>query len=393
MAACVSFERTPPPARPWWCQRTLAAGVALEGLASPTRPRCGLAPLFGGGRVGQPPATWTVAANVLWQPGALHQKRQMQRPGAAQPSEASAIIGHVLSTAESIQSILIEREQELQELLPELLLQPVVALDTESCSGYRYWDRVCLLQLSVPGRDYVVDALALDPRPLGALFAAPHVQKVLHAADQDIAALRRDYGFAFANVFDTMVAARLLGHRRCGLAALLECTFAIKLEKRFQRSDWSKRPLPQEWLRYAAADSHYLLPLRAALLARLERCGRLRQAERLFARACAAQPHPHRFDPEGYRRLPGAAQLDPGQLAVLRELYAWREGLARELDLAPYRVARTEFLLRLARLQPLTPQAIRLLLPRRDGLLRAHAPALAAAVQRGLEVGASRRSS
>ncbi|HUM63014.1 MAG TPA: ribonuclease D, partial [Anaerolineaceae bacterium] len=141
--------------------------------------------------------------------------------------------------------------------------EPLLAIDTESNSLYAYRERVCLVQVSTPQTDYLVDPLALtDLSALGSLFADSRRQKIFHAAEYDILCLKRDYNFTFNNIFDTMIAARILSYPQVGLGNLLSAWFGIELEKKYQRADWGKRPLPQAMLDYARMDTHYLFDLR-----------------------------------------------------------------------------------------------------------------------------------
>src|SRR3954467_3450148 len=140
---------------------------------------------------------------------------------------------------------------------------PAIAVDTESNSMHAYRERVCLIQFSTPDADYILDPLPLtDLGVLAPLFANSAQQKIFHAAEYDIVCLRRDYGFEFTNLFDTMSAARTLGWPQVGLAAILETRFGVKMDKKFQRADWKRRPLTREQLDYARLDTHYLLALR-----------------------------------------------------------------------------------------------------------------------------------
>ncbi len=148
----------------------------------------------------------------------------------------------------------------------ELARQAVIAVDTESNSLHAYRERVCLIQFSTVERDIVLDPLALDDlSPLAGIFANPDIEKVFHAAEYDLICLRRDYGFSFSRIFDTMHAGRILGSRLAGLDRLLEDKFGVKISKHFQKADWGVRPLSRELLLYAAVDTHYLIPLRDLL--------------------------------------------------------------------------------------------------------------------------------
>jgi ribonuclease D len=225
----------------------------------------------------------------------------------------------------------------LEALLAELRAEASIALDTESNSFHAYKERVCLIQLSVPGRDWIVDPLATDVAPLGALLCDGR-ETVLHGADYDVRCLKRDFGWALPNLFDTMVAARRLGVVGLGLSALVESRFGVRLSKAHQRSDWGRRPLTEEQLAYAALDTHFLLRLRESLQADLEAKGLAEEARGEFKRIASARPHERVFDPEGWRRLKGARALDPEGRRVLRALWIARERRAEALGRPPFKV-------------------------------------------------------
>jgi len=245
----------------------------------------------------------------------------------------------------------------LERLIAVLRGQPVTALDTESNSFHVYRERVCLLQISTPGEDWVVDPLAVDVRPLGEILCDGR-EMVLHGADYDVRCLRREYGWRLPRLFDTMAAARRLGHSGLGLSALVEAHFGVKLSKSSQRSDWGQRPLTPQQLAYAALDTHYLLPLHAHLSAELGARGALEPARREFAHIAAAEPRERVFDPEGYRRIRGSRELDTAGARVLRALYLAREDRARTLDRPPFKVLGDHTLLELAQLRPRTTEAL-----------------------------------
>ena len=232
-----------------------------------------------------------------------------------------------------------------------------LALDTEGASFHRFVDRIYLLQLSTDTHEAIIDPLPIGmPARLGALLEDPQIEVILHDADYDLRLLHQDYGWRVTNLFDTRVAAQLLGLRAFGLAALLEQFFGIKLDKKHQRADWSMRPLTADMLDYAAQDTRHLLALRDRLRDELERKGRWHWAAEEFARAEGT-----RWDPEtgdGFLRLKGARDLTRRELARLRELVRWRDGIAAELDRATFRVAGNEVLLDLARLAPTSRDAL-----------------------------------
>src|SRR3954468_19800634 len=161
----------------------------------------------------------------------------------------------------------------------------ILALDTEGASFHRFVDRIYLLQLSTREQTAIIDPLPVGkPAGLGALLEDPAVEIVFHDADYDLRLLHQDYGWHTRNIFDTRVAAQLLGIRAFGLAALLEKYFGVKLDKKHQRADWSMRPLTPDMLEYAAQDTMHLLALRDRLADELNRAGRWQWAREEFAR-------------------------------------------------------------------------------------------------------------
>ena len=202
---------------------------------------------------------------------------------------------------------------------------------------------------------------------------------MFHAAENDILMLKRDFGFGFANIFDTMLAARILGWPQVGLAALLLQHFGVTLDKRAQLTDWGQRPLTPAQLSYARLDSHYLLALRDLLTDALRTRKRWREAQEAFEALPRVTYIEKPFDPDGFWRMKGARDLDPGELAVLRELYLWRDDQARQLDRPPFKVLGDEALLHLSRLQPHHPFE----LPFSPRQIDQHGMRLLAAIARG----------
>ncbi len=248
---------------------------------------------------------------------------------------------------------LVETPAQLTEMLAELRQAPLIAVDTESNAFHAYRPRVCLVQVADRTQEWAVDAKTLeDLTPLAELLNDPRHTKVLHAAEGDILALRRDFGWGITPLFDTMVAARLLGIRRYGLADLLEELFQVRLEKRFQRHDWGERPIPPPALRYAGADVRYLLPLHDMLRARLAAAGLLEEAAEEFERVSRAVPEERGFDEEGFWRIKGARDLPPRGRAVLRELYLFRDERARAQDRPPFKLLSDDALLTIAARAP-----------------------------------------
>jgi ribonuclease D len=246
----------------------------------------------------------------------------------------------------------------LEALARRLEAEPRVALDTESNSFHAYRERVCLLQISVPGADFIVDPIAVDVAPLGPVLGGER-ELVLHGADYDVRCLRREYGWDLGRIFDTMIAARRLGSRELGLAALVGAHFGVRLTKEHQRADWGRRPLSRDQLRYAALDTHFLLPLHDILSRGLAEAGAADEARREFDRIAAARAHARVFDPEGWRKLKGARELDPAGKLVLRALWIAREDRAAAIDKPPFKVVPETALVELARRRPADEAGVR----------------------------------
>lgn len=246
----------------------------------------------------------------------------------------------------------IETEVELAAAVDRLRGVDLVATDTEAAGYHRYHDRVCLLQLSSRELTFVVDTLAVTSlRALDALFANPDVEVVLHDADYDLRLLGRDHDLAVRGLFDTKIAAQFLGESAIGLGGLVEKFIGIHLEKKHQRADWAQRPLPQGMLEYAAEDTIHLPALRDALRTALAERGRLAWAEEEFSHQEQVRWEPG-ADDDAYLRIKNTRDLKPRQLAALRGLHAWREGVAEERDVAPFRVIGNEVLVAVARALP-----------------------------------------
>jgi ribonuclease D len=250
----------------------------------------------------------------------------------------------------------VDTRADLDALAQELLSEKVIAVDTEADSFYHYFDKTCLVQIATRKQIYLVDPLALggpaELAPLAPVLASPDICKVFHAAEYDIFVLKRDCGFRFQNLFDTMISAQLLGYPHVGLASLAKRHFDVDLPKDEQRSDWSQRPLTSQQLNYAAADVLYLVPLAEKIRKELKKARRDRWAEEEFEALCERQWPEREFDTLGYLRIKGARRLDPRGLSVLRELYIMRDKRAREIDRPPFKVLGNRTLIEIAELMP-----------------------------------------
>ena len=285
-----------------------------------------------------------------------------------------------MSLAKSASHNVIGAEQQLADLIRQIQAADRVALDTEADSLHSYREKLCLIQISVPSAvilsnvegsrgtaskvalrdsstslgmtcqlvcDFIVDPLSnLDLKPLRDALESREI--VLHAADYDLRMLRRGLNFTASRIFDTVVAARLLGIREFSLGALVKRFFGVELHKHSQKANWALRPLPTRMLKYAVDDVHYLLPLAAKLEEELERVQRrdwFRQScERAIELAAAER---ERIQDEVWR-IGGAGALDPHAGAVLRALWQWREAEAEMADRPPFHILQNHELLKAA---------------------------------------------
>jgi ribonuclease D len=247
---------------------------------------------------------------------------------------------------------LIETIPELERLAERLSGERLLAADTEAAGYHRYDDSMCLLQLSTRDETWLVDPLATRSlNPIAELFADPDIEILFHDADFDLRLLDRDFGIYVEGLFDTKIAARFVGERSFGLASLLESELDVNLAKKYQRADWAQRPLPQGMLEYAAMDTRYLPQLRDRLRDRLEGLDRLPWAMEEFRIQEATRWEPPDED-QPYLRLKRTRDLGPRSLAALREMYEWREDIARERDVASFRVLDNDSLVAVAREMP-----------------------------------------
>jgi ribonuclease D len=263
-----------------------------------------------------------------------------------------------------------------------------IALDTESDSLHSYPEKVCLVQVAgEAGEAFLVDPLELrDLSPLSPLCADPRRVKVFHGASYDLSSLKREFGLAFAGIFDTMIGAQFLGLPALGLDALLERYLGLAPTRSRQKDDWAVRPLSPAQEEYAARDVRHLVALWGRLRADLADRGRLAWVEE-ECEALASLPATSRvFAPEDYLGVKGARTLDRRGLATLRELYVARESWARASGRPPFKVLGSEVLIRLAAERPRTPEDLAGIPGVPRGLLRRQADTLLAVIARGASV-------
>ncbi len=249
--------------------------------------------------------------------------------------------------------VVIQTRDLFLRLVDDLGKQPRIAVDTESNSLHAYRERVCLLQFSTPEIDYVLDPLALeDLSLLEPIFSNPHIEKIFHASEYDVICLRRDYGFTFCNIFDTMQAGRILGRKQAGLDRLLEEKFEVKVNKRFQKADWGVRPLSRELILYARLDTHFLIRLRDLLKDELEARGLWALAQEDFRMACHPNGSKPKHETPYWLRFSARRDLSARDLTVLSELISFREQMAARLDRPLFKVLEDEKLIDIAKARP-----------------------------------------
>ena len=247
----------------------------------------------------------------------------------------------------------IDNKRDLQHLVESLQSQERIACDTESNSLHVYRGRTCLIQLSTPDQDILIDPLAIDDiGVLSEVFANPDIEKVLHAAEYDLICLKQDFDFDVYPVFDTMAAARVCAYTRIGLSHMLGDLLGIRHNKSHQTADWAKRPMPNSQQLYAQRDTHYLLQLRDTLHQELLQTGRLEEAHEYFADVTSFALKSQEFDPEGFWDLSRANTLTSRQMAILRELYILRDELAQMYDFPSQRLISNKALLAIATASP-----------------------------------------
>jgi ribonuclease D len=247
----------------------------------------------------------------------------------------------------------VNTKQLLQKLMDDLVAQSRVAVDTESNSLHAFREQVCLVQFSTTNADYLVDPLALkDLSLLAPIFSDPKIEKIFHAAEYDLICLRRDFHFSFANLFDTMQAARVLGYPAVGLDRLLGDKFKIQTDKRHQKANWAARPLTKEQIHYARLDTHYLFALRDVLENELREKGRLVFAREDFARACLFEEHKQKVNGESWGRFAARKDISLRELTILAHLCKWRDKEAEKLNRPPYKVIMDDVFVLLAKNPP-----------------------------------------
>lgn len=278
---------------------------------------------------------------------------------------------------------LIDRDDALDEARSLTLGLRSVALDCEAAGFHRYSDRLSLVQLTAGSFTFLLDPLSLDPRELlRPLVENPEVEVLMHGADYDVRLLDRDLDLRLSGLFDTQIAASLLGEDGIGLSSLLERYFGVKLSKKYQRADWAERPLSEGMKDYAAHDTLHLSGLADLLRERLEAQGRMAWAEEEFRELEKIRWDPPAEDPDPVLRVKGARDLAPRETERLRAALRWRDAIAKERDRALFRVAGDPVLVEVALRGPGTVEELASIPGMNPGLARGEGAPLVEALVR-----------
>ena len=254
---------------------------------------------------------------------------------------------------ENIDPIWVNNERLFNEMVDELSAKSDIGIDTESDSLYAYTEKVCLIQISTLENDYIVDPLSIkNISRLGEIFRNGDIQKIFHAAEYDIMTLKRDFQFEFNNIFDTMIASKILGKKAFGLSKLLQEYFGINVDKKYQRANWGKRPLSPEMLSYAVIDSHYLIDLRNLIKDELVQAGLLPLAEEDFRRTSNVDAFTNNQNGNNYWRFLKGEHLSPQEMAVFVNLCDFRENLAKNANLPVFKIFSSNLLYEIAKSSP-----------------------------------------
>jgi len=248
---------------------------------------------------------------------------------------------------------IIDTFDALKNLARTIDKEKTIGVDLEADSMYHFKEKVCLIQMATRRINVVIDPLKVeDLSPLKPIFNRRDIRKIFHGADYDVRSLYRDFDITINNLFDTELASRYSGYSETGLEAVLKNRFGVTLDKKFQRKDWSRRPLPQDMIAYAAKDARYLLPLAEKLTGELEELGRLGWVQEECEYLSKVRPNTNNTDPL-YIHFKGAGKLDPMSLAVLEALLQFRRKVAQKKDRPLFRIFGSRSLLELAEKKPL----------------------------------------
>ena len=280
----------------------------------------------------------------------------------------------------------IDDQAGLNKMVTDLCTEPLIAFDLEADSMFHFKEKVCLIQIATRTACFIVDPLPIpDMSPLSRILSNETVTKIFHGADYDVRSLHRDYGISIHNLFDTELASRFLGFAETGLDAVLKKRFSVCLEKKYQKKDWSQRPLPREMINYAAKDVHYLIPLYEALQQELEGKGRLDWVLEECRDLTLVRSSPVNERPL-FLKIKGAGHLDRRDLAVLEALMEFRLVLAEQKDRPLFKVIGNTSLLVISQAKPQTINELSNLRALSDKQLHMYGHAMIEIVQTALAV-------
>lgn len=247
---------------------------------------------------------------------------------------------------------LVETDDELEALGHLLSSKKSIAVDLEADSMFHFREKVCLVQIGTEDSVYILDPLATpDLSGLRHVFSDPGIQKIFHGADYDVRSLYRDFGIEIKNLFDTEIASRFLCIRETGLDSVIKNRFGIALDKRFQKKDWSQRPLSDEMLEYAAFDVVFLIQLAEELQQKLSSLGRLEWVHEECRNLSMVRPQENGDEPF-FKKFKGAGRLDRRSLAILEGLLRFRFEIAEKRDRPLFKILGNESLMRIALMRP-----------------------------------------
>jgi len=247
---------------------------------------------------------------------------------------------------------IIDTFDALKNLARSIESEKIIGVDLEADSMYHFKEKVCLIQMATRSINVVIDPLMVDDlSPLKTIFKKRDALKIFHGADYDVRSLYRDFDISLNSLFDTELASRFLGYSGTGLEAVLKNKFGVTLNKKFQRKDWSRRPLPHDMISYAAEDARYLLPLAQKLTDELEKLGRLGWVQEECEYLSKVRPNTDNTAPL-FMHFKGAGRLDPRSLAVLEALLQYRRKVASKKDKPLFRIFGSRSLLELAEKKP-----------------------------------------
>lgn len=253
-----------------------------------------------------------------------------------------------------IESKVIDTAADLEKIVISLEKEKAVAVDLEADSMYHYKEKVCLIQIATEKTSVVVDPLAIkDLAPLKPIFFSPDIKKIFHGADYDVRSLYRDFKIKINNLFDTELACRFLGIKETGLQAVLKMFFNVDIDKKYQKKDWSKRPLPKDMITYASKDVIYLLPLARMLIHKLKKTDRMIWVLEECEDLSNVRPNSSNQGPL-FLKFKGAGRLKSRSLAVLEALLQFRKHVAEKKDRPLFKILNNDSIMRIAKARPVS---------------------------------------